>query len=84
MNTSVPLTQDALAVTRAIQELLLIIFIHGFKGTDETFHLFPSRLENLLTEDVPGIKVECIVFPAYEVRQESSMPFNVPASVSFE
>jgi len=48
----------------------LIIFIHGFKGTNSTFREFPSRLENLLTEAVPGLKVECIVFPAYETKGE--------------
>ena len=52
------------------QELVLIIFIHGFKGTDSTFHKFPDRLEGVLAEAVPDVKVECIVFPAYEVRCE--------------
>ena len=69
MTTPVPThdSQDALAVTKAIQELVLIIFVHGFKGTNSTFDEFPSRLEHILTESVPGIKVECIIFPAYEV-----------------
>jgi len=71
MTTPVPThdIQDALAVTKAIQDLVLIIFVHGFKGTNSTFDEFPSRLEHILTESVPGIKVECIIFPAYEVCQ---------------
>ena len=74
MATSVPSgtqnTKDMLSVTKTIQELVLIIFIHGFKGTDSTFGEFPSRIGNALAESVPGIKAECIVFPAYEVRWE--------------
>lgn len=68
--SSTPLPQDCvdtLAVTKAIQELVLIIFIHGFRGTNSTFAEFPSRVENILTRTVPGIKAECIVFPVYEV-----------------
>jgi hypothetical protein len=73
MATSVPPeSKDALALTSAVQELVLIIFIHGFKGTDSTFGEFPNRLENVLGGTVPGLKAECIVFPAYEVSGEPS------------
>jgi hypothetical protein len=50
-----------------ITDLLLVVFVHGFKGTDETFGAFPQRLQHILTETIPKISVECIVFPAYEV-----------------
>ncbi|KAF8524581.1 hypothetical protein BU17DRAFT_84618 [Hysterangium stoloniferum] len=52
------------------QELLLCIFIHGFKGTDETFGGFPQRLQHILTETITGVAVECIVFPSYETKGE--------------
>ncbi|KAF8592227.1 hypothetical protein K439DRAFT_1626236 [Ramaria rubella] len=52
------------------QDLLLCIFIHGFKGTDETFGGFPDRLRHILTETIDNIAVECIVFPAYETKGE--------------
>jgi len=58
----------ALVLAKTTQELVLIIFIHGFKGTDATFNEFPNKLEHVLTEAVPDVKVECIIFPAYEVR----------------
>lgn len=48
-------------------DLLLLIFIHGFKGTDSSFAEFPQRLEHILTETLPDLKAESIVFPAYEV-----------------
>lgn len=74
MATSVPpVTQDTknvLSKPKTIQELVLVIFIHGFKGTESTFGEFPSLLGNALSESIPGVKAECIVFPAYEVRWE--------------
>jgi len=48
-------------------ELLLAVFIHGFKGTDTSFEEFPQRLQHLLSESVQPMQVECVVFPAYEV-----------------
>ncbi|KAG1833428.1 hypothetical protein EV424DRAFT_1532911 [Suillus variegatus] len=60
---------DSLAVIKQLPtDLLLIVFIHGFKGTDTTFKNFPSRLEHVLTEVIENLKVECIVFPAYETK----------------
>lgn len=40
-----------------------------FKGTDTTFGSFPSRLGHILSDTLRNVKVECIVFPAYEVRK---------------
>ncbi|KAI0268345.1 hypothetical protein BC834DRAFT_688066 [Gloeopeniophorella convolvens] len=48
--------------------ILLIIFIHGFKGDDTTFGSFPSRLQHILSETLQGVAIECIVFPAYETK----------------
>lgn len=62
-------SSDSLAVIKRLPpDLLLIVFIHGFKGTDTTFENFPSRLEHVLTEIIENLKVECILFPAYETK----------------
>ena len=50
-----------------VTDPLLVVFVHGFKGTDETFGAFPQRLQHILTETIPQVSVDCIVFPAYEV-----------------
>ncbi|KAA1466770.1 hypothetical protein DENSPDRAFT_812059 [Dentipellis sp. KUC8613] len=49
-------------------DILLLIFIHGFKGTDTTFARFPERMQHLLTETLHNVTVESIVFPAYETK----------------
>jgi len=51
-------------VTKRISELLLVVFVHGFKGTDQTFDDFPERLQHILAETITEVTVECIVFPA--------------------
>ncbi|KAH7914406.1 hypothetical protein BJ138DRAFT_1177332, partial [Hygrophoropsis aurantiaca] len=51
-----------------LQDLLLVIFIHGFKGTESSFGSFPSRLEHILTETIDNVHVKCAVFPAYETK----------------
>ncbi|OBZ76744.1 hypothetical protein A0H81_03690 [Grifola frondosa] len=48
--------------------LLLVVFIHGFKGTDSTFAGFPDRLRHILSETITNAAVETIVFPAYETK----------------
>ncbi|KAJ7684005.1 hypothetical protein B0H17DRAFT_1073235 [Mycena rosella] len=59
---------QSLAVVPVISDQLIVIFIHGFKGTDETFASFPERLQHILAESIPNASVECIVFPAYETK----------------
>ncbi|KAG1752628.1 uncharacterized protein EDB91DRAFT_1243392 [Suillus paluster] len=60
---------NSLAVVKQLPpDLLLIIFIHGFKGTDTTFENFPARLEHVLKETIENLKVECILFPSYETK----------------
>ena len=39
----------------------------SLKGTDTTFGSFPSRLTHVLSETIDNVRVESIVFPAYEV-----------------
>ncbi|KAI1765006.1 hypothetical protein GGR53DRAFT_465837 [Hypoxylon sp. FL1150] len=49
---------------------LLLCFIHGFKGSDDTFHTFPSDLQERVADKLPGHNVESIVYPKYETRGE--------------
>ncbi len=50
-------------------ELLLLVFIHGFKGSsDTTFEDFPSRLTYNLQETYPGLHVKSLVYPTYDTR----------------
>ncbi|RDB22545.1 hypothetical protein Hypma_010018 [Hypsizygus marmoreus] len=51
-----------------VPDLLLVVFVHGFKGTDESFGEFPQRLQHILAESITDVSVECIVFPAYETK----------------
>ncbi|KAG9284401.1 hypothetical protein G9A89_023658 [Geosiphon pyriformis] len=46
---------------------LLLIFIHGFKGDEQTFSGFPDFLQNSMSQ-VPNIQAESIVYPQYETR----------------
>ncbi|KAJ7240306.1 hypothetical protein B0H12DRAFT_55523 [Mycena haematopus] len=61
-----------LAVTST--DAVVVVFIHGFKGTDTTFGEFPGRLQHILAETIPKTSIECIVFPAYEVYTCSVLP----------
>ena len=63
-NESKPTTTE---IRTKAAELLLLVYIHGFKGTDESFGEFPERLEHMLSETIPDVTVESRVFPAYEV-----------------
>ncbi|KAF4333662.1 hypothetical protein FBEOM_12532 [Fusarium beomiforme] len=49
---------------------LLLCFIHGFKGTDNTFHEFPYDLKKVVARELPDDKVESIVYPKYETTGE--------------
>ena len=64
---SSPLTDMNTKSEQDATDPLLVVFVHGFKGTDETFGAFPKRLQHILTETIAQVSVECIVFPAYEV-----------------
>jgi hypothetical protein len=45
-----------------------------FKGDNDTFGDFPSRLQHILSHTITHVNVECVVFPVYEVRFSSRMP----------
>ncbi|KAI9709487.1 MAG: hypothetical protein M1820_003247 [Bogoriella megaspora] len=50
------------------KKTLLLVFIHGFKGTDHTFHDFPERLRALLNNALPTINVAALRYPQYETK----------------
>ncbi|WWC61647.1 uncharacterized protein I303_104231 [Kwoniella dejecticola CBS 10117] len=52
------------------KDLLLLVWVHGFKGNDVTFESFPERISHLLATTHPSLKVESRVFPAYQTRGE--------------
>lgn len=49
-------------------DLVLIIYLHGFKGDESTFLKFPERMNHVVSETLTDCVVESVVFPAYEVR----------------
>ncbi|KAH9912620.1 uncharacterized protein BXZ73DRAFT_56148, partial [Epithele typhae] len=67
----------------APSDLVLLVFIHGFKGDDSTFRDFPQRLQHIVSESLDHTLVESIVFPAYEVRARLLMALSNAAVVLF-
>lgn len=51
-----------------MKKTLLLVFIHGFKGTDDTFANFPSDLRALLSHTLPKIEIQSVQYPRYETR----------------
>ncbi|CAG8972347.1 hypothetical protein HYALB_00005015 [Hymenoscyphus albidus] len=49
-------------------ETLLLCFIHGFKGDEETFFEFPQDLKTEISNQSPDLKVHTDVYPKYETR----------------
>ncbi|KAI5117870.1 hypothetical protein M0805_006572 [Coniferiporia weirii] len=47
------------------ENLLLIVFIHGFIGSDSAFAEFPKMLQHIVAENNKNYVVESIVFPTY-------------------
>nr|XP_031859184.1 uncharacterized protein CI109_005380 [Kwoniella shandongensis]KAA5526256.1 hypothetical protein CI109_005380 [Kwoniella shandongensis] len=52
------------------KDLLLLVWVHGFKGNEVTFESFPDRICHLLRSTHPSLRVESRVFPAYQTRGE--------------
>ncbi|ORY32635.1 hypothetical protein BCR39DRAFT_523294 [Naematelia encephala] len=52
------------------KDLILLVWVHGFKGNEVTFESFPDRLSHLLRQTHVSLRVESRVFPAYETRGE--------------
>jgi pimeloyl-ACP methyl ester carboxylesterase len=51
---------------------LLLIFIHGFRGDDTTFGSFPERLRHVITNSIPSVDVDALVYPKYDTRRDLS------------
>jgi pimeloyl-ACP methyl ester carboxylesterase len=51
-----------------MRKTLLLVFIHGFKGSDNTFGQFPKDLRALVASAFPDIEVLSIQYPSYETR----------------
>ncbi|CZR57231.1 uncharacterized protein PAC_07121 [Phialocephala subalpina] len=51
-----------------MKKTLLLCFIHGFKGGDDTFGGFPEHLRALVSHALPKIEVRAIVYPKFETR----------------
>ncbi|KAI1846323.1 hypothetical protein JX266_007528 [Neoarthrinium moseri] len=49
---------------------LLLCFIHGFKGDDDTFQSFPYDLKVQVAKKISDQNVESIVYPKYETKGE--------------
>ncbi|KAI0450238.1 hypothetical protein F5B21DRAFT_508406 [Xylaria acuta] len=49
---------------------LLLCFLHGFKGDDDTFRTFPDDLKTQVMKQLPDGNVESVVYPKYETKGE--------------
>ncbi|KAF8850879.1 hypothetical protein BDZ45DRAFT_602255, partial [Acephala macrosclerotiorum] len=52
---------------------LLLTFIHGFKGDEETFYQFDEDLKAAISSSNPDINVETRVYPKYETRGDLAL-----------
>ncbi|EIE83425.1 hypothetical protein RO3G_08130 [Rhizopus delemar RA 99-880] len=44
---------------------LLLVFVHGFRGSDASFQDFPNRLQAILTNTL-RLDVEVDIYPSYK------------------
>ncbi|KKK22122.1 hypothetical protein P175DRAFT_0491144 [Aspergillus ochraceoroseus IBT 24754] len=51
-----------------MKKTLLLVFIHGFKGGDDTFGNFPEHMRMLLSRALPAVSIATAVYPKYETR----------------
>ncbi|MCJ1474767.1 hypothetical protein MMC13_003427 [Lambiella insularis] len=51
-----------------MHKTLLLCFIHGFKGGDDTFRGFPEHLRALVSHALPHVSVSAIIYPQFETR----------------
>ncbi|KAF3766947.1 hypothetical protein M406DRAFT_252258 [Cryphonectria parasitica EP155] len=49
---------------------LLLCFIHGFKGNDDSFGHFPEDLKRTVSSELPDHRVESVVYPKYATKGE--------------
>ncbi|KAK4198040.1 hypothetical protein QBC40DRAFT_96688 [Triangularia verruculosa] len=53
-----------------MKRILLLCFIHGFKGDDDTFGSFPKHFQDIVTNNLPEHEVASVVYPKYETKGE--------------
>ncbi|CAF9904520.1 MAG: hypothetical protein ALECFALPRED_008593 [Alectoria fallacina] len=51
-----------------MHKTLLLCFIHGFKGGDDTFGEFPEHLRALISHALPSISVKAVTYPKFDTR----------------
>ncbi|KAG1464683.1 hypothetical protein G6F46_009329 [Rhizopus delemar] len=54
---------------------LLLVFVHGFRGSDASFQDFPNRLQAILTNTL-RLDVEVDIYPSYKTAGELLMAVN--------
>ncbi|KAJ9107647.1 hypothetical protein QFC21_001107 [Naganishia friedmannii] len=62
------------ATSSGPKESVLIVYVHGFKGTDVTFEQFPERLQHVVYESRRAAGLDSVVvskvFPVFETKGE--------------
>ena len=54
---------------RPVQGVRLLVFIHGFKGSEKTtFGDFPSRLAHIVSQTLTSLQVQSLIYPTYDTR----------------
>lgn len=51
-----------------MHKTLLLCFIHGFKGGDDTFGGFPEHLRALVSHALPNITIKAVTYPKFDTR----------------
>jgi hypothetical protein len=59
-------------MTAPRKKTLLLVFIHGFKGGDDTFARFPPHLRALLSHALPHLTVVQVQYPKFDTRGDLS------------
>ncbi|RMZ85650.1 hypothetical protein DV737_g639, partial [Chaetothyriales sp. CBS 132003] len=54
----------------SMRKTLLLVYIHGFHGGDDTFAAFPAHLSGLVSRALPNIDVLTEVYPRFKTRGE--------------
>jgi hypothetical protein len=57
---------------RTTENVVLVVFIHGFRSMASTFGQFPKLLEDMLVSEV-GIRTITVSYPTYKVCFRSFM-----------
>lgn len=51
-----------------MRKIYLLVFVHGFKGSDTTFKQYPWDLQKLVQRELPKVNVLSIQYPQFETR----------------